>query len=275
MTNSIESYQSFFQTEIKLDISVFDDVFLQNVINDRKRELALVTDNKYLNYLESNTAEATLFKSKLNNSYSEFFRNPLTFAYLEQVILPQLIEKKKIKKENQIRIWSAACASGQEAYSIAILCDELIETKKADLNYLIFATDIDTDELVNAQKGIYQSATLGKVTLKRTETYFSRSDENYSIASEIKRCIDFSFFDLLSDQGSCPPASIYGNFDLIFCSNLLFYYKPEFRNQMLEKIGNSLTKGGYLITGETEREIIKGNNYREVFVNSAIFQKRL
>lgn len=274
MTISIEPYLNFFHTKYNHDVSVYDDAFLLNIINDRRRELGLLTDREYMNYLESNTAEAILFKSKLNNSYSEFFRNTLTFAYLEQIILPQLIEKKKIKKENQIRIWSAACASGQEAYSIAILCDELIETKKVDINYLIFATDIDPDELVNAQKGIYQLATLGKVTLKRTETYFSRKDENYIIASEIKRHIDFSVFDLLSDQGSCPPASIYGNFDLIFCSNLLFYYKPEFRNQMLEKIGNSLTKGGYLITGETEREIIKGNNYREVFVNSAIFQKK-
>lgn len=231
-------------------------------------------DTEYLNYLENCTEEGTVFRSRLINSYSEFFRNPLTFAYLEQVILPQLIEKKRIKKENEIRIWSAACASGQEAYSIAMLCDELIETKKTDMNYLIFATDIDPNELMKAQRGVYQSATLCKVTLKRIQTYFSLKDENYTISPQLRNQIDFSVFDLLSDQGSCPPASIYGNFDLVFCSNLLFYYKPEFRKRILEKIGNSLTKGGYLITGESEREIIKGNNYREVFVNSAIFQKR-
>jgi chemotaxis methyl-accepting protein methylase len=275
MINSIEPYLTCFQTKHNRDISVYDDAFLQNIINDRQRELGLVTTREYLSYLESYAEEAAVFRSRLTNSYSEFFRNPITFAYLEQVILPQLIEKKKIRKENQLRIWSAACASGQEAYSLAILCDELIETKNAEINYLIFATDIDPDELVKARKGIYQSATLGKVTLKRAETYFSRKDENYSISPEIKRYIDFSLFDLLSDQRSCPPASIYGNFDLIFCSNLLFYYKPECRNQMLEKIGKSLSRGGYLITSETEREIIKGNNYREVFVNSAIFQKKM
>lgn len=232
-------------------------------------------DKKYLDYLENRTEEVAVFRSRLTNSYTEFFRNPLTFACLEQVILPQLVEKKRIRKENEIRIWSAACASGQEAYSIAILCDELIESKKADINYLIFATDIDSEVLEQAQRGHYQAETLGKVTLKRIQTYFIRKGENYSIASEIIRCIDFSVFDLLSDQGSSPSASIYGNFDLVFCSNLLFYYKPEYRKRILEKIGNSLSKGGYLITGETEREIIKGNNYREVFAHSAIFQKRL
>lgn len=274
MINSIEPYLFFFQTRYNHDLSVFDEAFLQNIINDRRRELAMVNGCEYLNFLEICPEEAIVFKSRLTNSYSEFFRNPLTFAYLEQVILPQLIEKKRIRKENEIRIWSAACASGQEAYSAAILCDELIESKRVDLNYLIFATDVDQEILEQAQRGHYQAVTLGKVTLKRIETYFTPEGENYYIVPYIKNDINFSVFDLISDLGSCPPASIYGNFDLIFCCNLLFYYKPEYRMRILEKIGSSLSKGGYLITGETEREIIKGNNYREVFVNSAIFQKR-
>jgi len=274
MTHPREPYLTFFLTRYCQDLSVYDDTFLQNTINSRRTALGIGTDREYLNYLENDAQEATFFIGRLTNSYSEFFRNPLTFAYLEQVILPQLIEKKKIGKENEIRIWSTACASGQESYSIAILCDELIETKKTDINYLIFATDIDPNELMKAQKGIYQSATLGKVTLKRIQTYFTLKEETYAIVPQLRNQIDFSVFDLLSDNGSCPPASVYGNFDLVFCSNLLFYYKPEFINQMLEKIGKSLAKGGFLITGETERGIIKGNNYREVFVNSAIFQKR-
>lgn len=274
MSNLIASYLSFFQTKINPNILAYDDSFLRNIITGRRRELAMLTDAEYLNYLENREEEASIFRSRLTNSYSEFFRNPLTFAYLEQFILPQLIEKKRIRKENEIRIWSAACASGQEAYSIAILCDELIETKKSDLNYLIFATDIDAKELSNAQAGIYQSATLGKVTLKRIQTYFTPIGDDFIITMQLRNRIDFSVFNLLSDQGSCPPASIYGNFDLVFCSNLLFYYESESRIHILEKIGNSLSKDGYLITGETEREIIKGNNYREVSANSAIFQKR-
>ena len=274
MTNTIQPYLTFFQNKYNHDVSVYDEAFLQNIINDRKRELALLDDKEYLNYMEKHTTEATLFKSRLTNSYSEFFRNPLTFAYLEQVILPQLIEKKKIKKEKKIRIWSAACASGQEAYSTAILCDELIESKNVDIDYLIFATDLDPEVIEQAQIGQYQPATLSKVSLKRIQSYFIQEGENYSITPGIKNYVDFSAFDLLSGEGICPPASVYGNFDLIFCSNLLFYYKPEYRIRMLEKIGKSLSSGGYLITGETEREIIKWNNYRELFANSAIFQKK-
>jgi chemotaxis protein methyltransferase CheR len=274
MTNLIEPYLTHFQTRYNQDISIYDNAFLLNIIRDRQRELDLLTDKAYLNYLESYADEAAVFRSRLSNSYSEFFRNPLTFAYLEQIILPQLIEKKRVRKEKEIRIWSAACAAGQEAYSTAILCDELIESKKTDINYLIFATDIDPKVLEQAQRGNYQSAIIGKVTLKRIQTYFIRKGENYCIAPSIKNYVDFSVFDLLSGEGSCPPTSIYGNFDLVFCSNLLFYYKPEYRIRMLEKIGKSLSSEGYLITGEAEREIIKGNSYREVFANSAIFQKK-
>ena len=274
MPNSTEPYLNFFKTRYQLDISIYDAAFLQNIITDRRRELAIEPNGEYLNYLESCSDEAFVFRDRLTNSYSEFFRNPLTFAYIEQVILPQIIEKKRIKKETEIRIWSAACALGQEAYSLAIICHEVIENKLEDLNFRIFATDINQETIDQAQRGIYQAVAITKATLNRIQTYFIRKGENYSIALTIKNYVDFSVFNLLSDQGSCPPASIYGNFDLVFCCNLLFYYKPEYRIAMLEKIGTSLAKGGYLITGETEREILQANNYREIFANSAIFQKR-
>lgn len=274
MVETTKPYLTHFTARYHQDISVYDDTFLKNTINERQAELGINTDREYLNYLENNIEEAAIFTGRLNNSYSEFFRNPLTFAYLAQVVLPQLIEKKKNSKEKEIRIWSAACAAGQEAYSLAILCDELTDRSTSDINCRIFATDISEDALALARNGAFLTPTLGKVSLKRIQTYFTCHQEVYTISKLLRECIDFSVFDLISDNGSCPPASIYGNFDLVFCSNMLFYYKPEFRNRVLEKIGNSIARGGYLVTGETEREIAMGNYYREVFVNSAIFQKR-
>jgi len=236
--------------------------------------LGIESDDEYMNYLEVNEAEANLLVDQLTNSYSEFFRNPLTFAYLEQVILPQLIEAKKARNEKEIRIWTCACASGQEAYSLAILGDELAKSYCADITFRIFATDVSSKELSNAQKGVYSPATMGNVALKRIQTYFTREGETYAVDARLKEYIDFSVFDLLSNQQSCPPASVYGNFDMVFCSNLLFYYKPEYQASILEKAGNCLEKGGYLVTSETERDRINEKHYRKVFLNSAIFQKR-
>lgn len=255
-----------------VDISVFDDSFLVKSLKKRMSATGTNAFSDYSNYLQQNKNEVTTFLDSLNINYSEFFRNPLTFAHLEQIVLPALLEKKKKANENEIRIWSAACASGQEAYSIAILCDEMIQKTKTNIGCRIFATDINEEEISNAQKGVFHTTSLNKVTLKRIQTYFTKRDERYTIASSIKEYINFTVFDLLSEQNSCPPASIYGNFDLVFCSNMLFYYMPEYRKTILEKVGNCLTKGGYLITGETEREIVKTENYREVFINSGIFQ---
>jgi chemotaxis protein methyltransferase CheR len=274
MSQDTKIYVDFIRSFSGLDISVYDNLFLEKIIKSRMNDTSCKTDQEYLFYLSNVSGEPTELLRQLTNSYSEFFRNPLTFSYLEQVILPQLIEKKKIRNENEIRIWSAACASGQEAYSLAILCDELIENNNAKITCRIFATDNNPNELMDARKGDFYSAALGKVSLKRIQTYFTLKGETYTISPQLRDIIDFSVFDLLSDPGTCPPASVYGNFDLVFCSNLLFYYKPEFRNSILEKTGNSLAKGGFIITGETEREIVMGNNYREVFVHSAIFQKR-
>lgn len=257
-----------------IDISAYNQSFIKKTISIRMNLTSCDTTNDYLLYLANIPAEVTELMWQINNSYSEFFRNPLTYNFLEQVILPQLLENKKIKRENEIRIWSAACASGQEAYSLAILCDELIKSQTTAINCRIFASDMNPEEISNAQKGVYLAPTLGKVTLNRIQTYFTRKREIYTIVPRLKESVDFSVFDLISDIGSCPPASIYGNFDLVFCSNLLFYYKPESRTFILEKLGSSLAREGYLVTGETEREIVRQNNYREVLPNSAIFQRR-
>lgn len=274
MTKLIKPYLTSLLTRYNRNISAYSDSFLQNSINSRKSSLGIESDEEYMNYLEVNEAEADLLVDKLTNSYSEFFRNPLTFAYLEQVILPQLIEAKKARNEKEIRIWTCACASGQEAYSLAILGDELMKSYCADFTFRIFATDISSKELSNAQNGIYNLSTLGNVALKRIQSYFTKEGETFAVDTRLKESIDFSVFDLLSNQQGCPPASVFGNFDMVFCSNLLFYYKPEYQASILGKAGNCLVKGGYLVTSETERDMVNEKYYREVFLNSAIFQKR-
>lgn len=274
MVGSIKLYLNDFSSRYQIDISVYDHAFLEKTLTDRLTELHLNSFQNYFQYLDANPEEWSFLQSRLNNSYSEFFRNPITFAYLELVILPQLFEKKRTRNAGELRIWSSACAAGQEAYSLAMLCNEQAKTDLQRSVYRIFATDIATSELEFARKGEYPNEALSKVTHKRVETYFQKQNDLYSIQPALKERIDFSVFDLLSENGTCPPASIYGNFDLVFCSNLLFYYQPKIRELILDKVGKTLAKGGYLVTGETERDILKEYGYREIFANSAIFQKR-
>ena len=257
-----------------IDISMYDDSFVAKSLGNRRSINGNLSLSEYYLLLKTNWKEGFSFLDSLHIAYSEFFRNPLAFALLEQVILPLLWAKKKKEKGNELRIWSAACASGQESYSIAILLHEMKENSTEKINFRIFATDNNQVEVEKAQEGTFSTGSLKKVTLKRIQTYFVQHGETYAITDLLKKYIDFSCFDLLLDQRACPTPSIYGNFDLVLCSNLLFYYKPEFRERILEKIGNTLAPGAYLITGETEREILMKYNYQEVFENSAIFHKK-
>ncbi|MFZ4464784.1 MAG: CheR family methyltransferase [Bacteroidales bacterium] len=272
MISELENIATFLLSKYGLDISIYDESFLQNSI-EKRRALTHHSDiNNYSEHLMNSESETNSLLESLNINFSEFFRNPVTFAYLEQIILPLLIEKKRKSGEKEIRIWSAACAAGQEAYSIAILCDELLDPKD-EISCLIFATDINPSELEKGQQGIYSANAVSKVSLNRIQSYFKVTDDSYAIIPALKTYVDFSVFDLLHKSNGTPSASIFGNFDLVICCNLLFYYKPEIRKRILEKTGASLTQGGYLITGESEREIIKGYFYQEVFAASAIFQK--
>jgi chemotaxis methyl-accepting protein methylase len=186
--------------------------------------------------------------------------------------LPSIISKNKNSKNKEIRIWSAACAGGQETYSIAMLLEEYKKQNKANLAYRIFATDLCESQVLDAQKGQYTAKSLNALSMQRSKQWFFKHTDTYSIKSELKENINFSVFDLLSNQFSCPPASIFGDFDIVFCANLLFYYTPKYREIILEKASNCLAKGGFIVVGETERDILLRHNFMEAFPQSAIFQ---
>jgi chemotaxis protein methyltransferase CheR len=255
------------------DISKYNVSFLNKSVQKRITETNCNSAKEYISFLQKNSTEAKIFIDSLQVSYSEFFRNPVTFAVLEQIIIPSLILKKKNERHKELRIWSAACAAGQESYSLAILLDELLPTNRNNLNYRIFATDQSEEQINEAQNGRYSSNVLNNISYRRLKKWFSIQGDTYSVNPELKKSIDFSTFDLFNKKFSCPPTSIFGDFDLVICANLLFYYKSKYQEVILEKTTCCLAKEGYFIVGEAERDIMMKNNYREVFPQSGIFQK--
>jgi len=253
------------------DASKYDELFLNKTLKNRIIGVHCKSEHEYFEYLKQNLAEAKEFISSLSVNYTDFFRNSLTFSILEKIVLPKIIFSKVKQKQHEIRIWSAACAAGQEAYSLAILLKEL--TSDLDVNFRIFATDQSDEQIAIASKGEYSFDELQHLTVSRLNNWFEKTKEVYRIKHELKNYIEFSTFDLLSPEFSSPPGSIFGDFDLIMCANLLFYYKPEYQKVMLEKLKMSLSEKGYLVTGETEREILTRNCFIETFPNAAIFKK--
>ncbi len=253
------------------DVSKYDDTFLNKTFRKRITQTLCNTTEEYYTLLKGKNKEGEIFFDSLNICYSHFFRNPLTFAVLERIILPELCLKTRYSKQKEIRVWSAACAAGQETYSLAMLLEELKNGDNEKINFRIFATDQSEIIINEAIEGRYSYNDLNNVNLKRVKQWFTKDGDAYTVNKELKKNIVFSVFDLLSDEFSCPPASIFGDFDLVICANLLFYYKPVYQKKILEKTGNSLTTDGFLITGEAERHILTRYNFSEVFPQSAIF----
>ncbi|WP_050740085.1 CheR family methyltransferase [Acetobacterium bakii] len=254
-----------------IDISMYDESFLLKSLGRRWGANQGNEAEKYVGCLEKSSAEAEAFYRSLNITYSEFFRNPLTFALIEQYILPSLIRQKPIGGE--IRVWSAGCSAGQEAYSIAMLLNECTDATGNALRFRIFATDISETALTLARTGRYDQEAIQHVTLKQLHKYFSRENDKYTIVSELKEHINFSTYDLMDKYSANPPESIFGDFDIVFCSNLLFYYRPELRRLIIRKMENSMSVMGYLITGEAEKAFMQKEGKLEMLIPAtAVFQ---
>lgn len=251
---------------------MYDDKFLEQVVDNRRAIHEIKKPADFLYILKNNPDEAeTLFKL-LNNNYTEFFRNILTFAHLEQWILPNLMEKKH---GNELRIWSAGCSTGQEAYSIAMLLENINFKKKEKIRYRIIATDINESALEEANIGIYNESDILKIRVNDLKEYFIKSGGKYRINEDLKKYITFTKYDLLDNLTSYPQESIFGSFDLVTCCNLLFYYNKNNQDQILGKLVNAMDDDGFLITGETEKQIVsKFNNIYLTVPPSPIFKKR-
>ncbi len=258
------------------DLSSFDKVFLAKSLERRIGGAVAEEDTAaYLRRLAEDRTEADALRQSLNIGYSEFFRDPLVFALLEKLVLPGLVEAKGKIVPTELRVWSAGCSDGQEAWSVAILLEDLSAAHQRPVPFRIIATDISDAALGSARQGVYDHPAVQNVRVKHLRNYFSAEGAGYVVASRLRERVDFSTYDLLDGRSVCPPVSLYGDFDLILCCNLLFYYRPEIRLKILDKVCRALCPGGYFVTGEAEKDIVaQHDGFCAVASPAAVFQKK-
>ncbi len=264
---------AFMHKQHGLDLSCYEDAFLRRSL--AKRQEARNCDNMaaYATLLTAVREEAGFLARALQVTYSEFFRNPLVFALLQQVVLPGLLAARTTGQSAEIRIWSAACAGGQEVWSVLLLLEELIASANPAVTCRLFATDLSASALDQARKGVYSATGLGNVPLRLLESGFTRRGHYYAIAEGLKKKVDFARYDLLEEASTCPPMSIYGEFDLVLCSNVLMYYQAAARRRILAKLRNCLAPGGWLVTGRTEDAMVRdAGGFRPVRPTVPVFQ---
>ena len=255
------------------DLSCYDETFFVQSLQRRLAATATATIEEYLVLLQRTPAEARKLLESMDVVYSEFFRNLLAFALLEQALLPGIIEEKE-KSGGELRVWSAGCATGQEAWSAAIMLDEMARIRNRPISYRIIATDRSESALAQARTGRYHIETMGNLKTRYLGSSFSRQGDFFSVVPRLRQKVAFTGYDLLDPETFCPPESIFGNFDLVFCCNVLLYYRPEIQSQVLKKIRRCLAGSGYLITDDTERRIVEETgDFRTWIPPVAVFQK--
>jgi chemotaxis methyl-accepting protein methylase len=258
-----------------LDFSGYYPAMLARRIGHRLTETNSKDFKEYFAFLERNIDEMDKLLDVITINVSRFFRNTLMFELLTDRILPGIILEKVRLGEDSLRIWSAGCAMGEEPYSVAILVHELLQKEKLKMNLHIFATDIDTKILKGAANAVYSLSSVENIKYRLLTKYFIPEGEDFRLIPKIRDQVTFSFYDMLDKKHAVPPDSIFGNFDLVLCRNLLIYFNTEYQEIIFAKLHHALVQNGYLILGKAETPTLNSNRYfnREVDF-SPIYKKR-
>ena len=210
----------------------------------RMMEVSAPTIEEYKNQLTNNPEEVKILGKDFLINVTRFFRDTEAFDALRTQVIPAIVSDKTHKE--QVKIWSMACSSGEEAYSLAILFAEYIEKQKLPgLTVKIFATDVDTESLETASKAIYQKQIEKEVPANLLQKYFITDEGGYKIIPEIRRMVVFAKHDILKD----PPFS---KMDLILCRNMLIYFDPYIQTKVMQKIHFALNIHSFLFLGSSE-----------------------
>ena len=242
--------------------------FLRTRIEKRLQLSNMGSFFQYYKYISNNDDELTAFLDDITINETSFFRNVNQFDMLREKILPEIIEKKRRKMDYNLRIWSAGCATGEEAYSLAIEVAEALH----DLpfwNVLIMASDLSWRCISKGIKSIYSEEKLAYVPEKYIEKYFNKSEDSYELKNNVKKLVLFDFHNLCHESGL-------KNIDIIFCRNVMIYFDIEEQKQLISRLNRTLKAGGYLFLGHAEslRDVISNGDFRLICWNKgAAYQK--
>lgn len=210
---------------------------------------------EYVKLLGSSSDEGSILVKEILIGVTNFFRDPTFFEKLKEHVIYNIIDRTKEKEP--VRVWSAGCSTGEEAYSLAILFREVMDEMNIQRDVKIFATDVDTKAIEQAGKGVFSESIIDDVSSERLLKYFTKKGDQYLISKEIRRMIIFAPHNMLSD----PP---FGKLDLISCRNVMIYFQPVLQRTLFTVFHSALKNGGYLFLGKSETAGEYSNVFRTV-----------
>ena len=246
------------------DFTGYKRTSLSRRIEKRMQEIGADGYLSYLDHLEVDPEEFTQLFNIILLNVTSFFRDPPAWEYLGAEILPKLVTAKA--EEEQIRIWSAGCASGEEAYTLAMVTAETLGLDAVRERVKIYATDVDEEALAQARQARYTAKQIEGVPPELLERYFERNGDSYVVSKELRRAVIFGRHDLIQDA---PISRI----DLLVCRNTLMYLNSETQAQVLARFSFALREGGYLLLGKAEMLLAHASLFTATDLKRRVFQK--
>jgi two-component system CheB/CheR fusion protein len=262
--NELEELLEYLRDSRGFDFSGYKRATLERRIRKRMSEVDLDDYADYVGHLEANPREfAELFNTILINVTS-FFRDQESWDYLREEILPQLVES--VPDDEQIRVWSAGCASGEEAYTAAICLLEVLGEETFKRRVKIYATDIDEEALAEARTAVYPPKAFEDMPKEIVDKYFVENGRGLAFRPDLRRSVIFGRNELLQDA---PISRI----DLLICRNVLMYFTVDAQGRILSQLNFALRDRGFLFLGKSEMLVRHSDFFKPVDIKRRIFRR--
>jgi two-component system, chemotaxis family, CheB/CheR fusion protein len=265
ISDGIEAILELLVNETKSDFRCYKKTTVQRRIERRMGVNRIQDISAYHTFLRENPAEMAKLAKDMLIGVTSFFRDPEAFAELRDKVIRPLVHESN--RTSPLRAWIAGCATGEEAYSIAILVMEEMAAARKNLSLQMFASDIDSDALKSAREGIYPQSIAGDVNEERLARFFIKRDSIYQIEPRIRECMTFAEHNVIQD----PP---FLRMDLISCRNLMIYIEPEIQQKILNLFAFALKPDRYLFLGKADTSTDQNDLFEPVSRSWRIFQRR-
>jgi chemotaxis protein methyltransferase CheR len=251
----------------RIDLGPDKKALVASRLTKRLRALRMANYDSYCGLLKTKRGadeELSNLIDVISTNHTHFFRESRHFDFLRDTAIPQW----RAKNQSALRIWSAACSSGEEPYTLAIV---LAEALGLEADWRIMATDISTRMLATARAGVYSADRLSHVLPERRGRYFQKgvgsSEGQFRVKDELRRRVDFAQINLL--QGNYP---FHAKFDVILCRNVMIYFDRDTQETLVNKLAQHLHTGGYLMVGHSES--LSAIRHGLAPLQPALYQKR-
>jgi two-component system CheB/CheR fusion protein len=248
------------------DFSLYKKSTLLRRIERRKGIHHIDKIEKYVRFLQENPKEIEILFKELLIGVTSFFRDTEVWEKLKNQVLPEMIEK--LPNGYVMRAWVTGCSTGEEAYSLAIVFNEVLEKikKNRNISLQIFATDLNLDAIEKARKGIFYPNIINDVSPERLSRYFKNDNKGFRINAGIREMVVFATQNVIKD----PP---FTKLDILTCRNMLIYMEPELQNKLIALFHYSLKPGGIMILGNAETLGTDGEGFEILDTKLKIFKR--